>query len=60
VPTALILAGIIAACVIVAVLIFKLMLRVAEPNQALLISGARHRTECIDEGLGFRIITCRG
>lgn len=59
-PTALILAGIIVACFIVAILVFKLMWRVAEPNQALLISGARHRTEGIDEGLGFRIITGRG
>ncbi|MGH3416478.1 MAG: SPFH domain-containing protein, partial [Actinocrinis sp.] len=36
------------------------MWRVAEPNQALLISGAKHRTEGIDEGMGFRIVTGRG
>lgn len=42
------------------VVIFKLMWRVAEPNEALLISGSRHRTEGIGEGLGFRIVTGRG
>ncbi|MGW0662514.1 SPFH domain-containing protein [Streptodolium elevatio] len=36
------------------------MWRVAEPNEALLISGSRHRTEGIGEGLGFRIVTGRG
>jgi len=45
---------------VVAVLVFKAMWRVAEPNQALLISGARHRIEGVDEGMGFRIVTGRG
>ncbi|WP_436772244.1 SPFH domain-containing protein [Yinghuangia sp. YIM S09857] len=39
---------------------FKMMWRVAEPNEALLISGSRHRTEGLGEGLGFRIVTGRG
>jgi flotillin len=59
VPTALVFSGIVAA-VVVAVLVFKAMWRVAEPNQALLISGARHRIEGVDEGMGFRIVTGRG
>ncbi|HEV2346773.1 MAG TPA: SPFH domain-containing protein [Actinocrinis sp.] len=59
-PTALILSGIIVAGVVVAVAVFKAMWRVAEPNEALLISGARHRIEGVDEGMGFRIVTGRG
>jgi flotillin len=60
VPTALVLAGIIAGAIIVLIVVFKLMWRVAEPNQALLISGASHKIEGVDEGLGFRIVTGRG
>jgi uncharacterized membrane protein YqiK len=60
VPTALIIAGICVACVVVAVFVFKAMWRVAEPNQALLISGAKHKTYGVDEGMGFRIVTGRG
>ena len=42
-PTALVLPGIIVAAVIVAVIIFKLMWRVAEPNEALrAVSQKRH------------------
>jgi len=53
-------AGIIVGCLILGVAIFKAMWRVAEPNQALLISGAKHKTDGIDEGMGFRIVTGRG
>lgn len=55
--------GLIVAAVIlllVVVIVFKLMWRVAEPNEALLISGSRHRNEGLAEGLGFRIVTGRG
>ena len=45
---------------VILVVVFKAMWRVAEPNQALLISGAKHRTDGIDEGMGFRIVTGRG
>ncbi len=40
--------------------LFKLMWRVAEPNEALVISGSTHKTEGLDEGMGFRIVTGRG
>jgi flotillin len=46
--------------ILVLTAVFKAMWRVAEPNQALLISGARHRTDGVDEGMGFRIVTGRG
>ena len=59
-PTALVLAGIIAAAIIVLIIVFKLMWRVAEPNEALLISGASHKLEGVNEGMGFRIVTGRG
>ncbi|GAB2921095.1 flotillin family protein [Streptomyces heilongjiangensis] len=56
--------GIIAGAAFVAVLVliglFKLMWRVAEPNEALIISGSKHRTEGLEEGMGFRIVTGRG
>jgi len=40
------------------VLVFKSMWRVAEPNQALIISGARNRESL--GGLGFRVVTGGG
>ncbi|MFF9817257.1 SPFH domain-containing protein [Streptomyces sp. NPDC014006] len=56
--------GVVAGAVVVAVLLliglFKLMWRVAEPNEALVISGSKHRTEGLEEGMGFRIVTGRG
>ncbi|WP_055590902.1 SPFH domain-containing protein [Peterkaempfera griseoplana] len=56
--------GIGAAAVVVAfvvlIVVFKLMWRVAEPNEALVISGSKHRTEGLGEGMGFRIVTGRG
>ncbi|MFI5960753.1 flotillin family protein [Streptomyces asoensis] len=39
---------------------FKLMWRVAEPNEALIISGSKHKLEGLEEGMGFRIVTGRG
>ncbi|WP_190216565.1 SPFH domain-containing protein [Streptomyces griseosporeus] len=56
--------GVVAGVAVVAVLaligLFKLMWRVAEPNEALVISGSKHRTEGLEEGMGFRIVTGRG
>ncbi|KNB49084.1 SPFH domain-containing protein [Streptomyces caatingaensis] len=55
-----ILAGAVVVAVAVVVGLFKLMWRVAEPNEALVISGSKHRTEGLGEGMGFRIVTGRG
>ncbi|WP_093623597.1 SPFH domain-containing protein [Streptomyces sp. 3213.3] len=56
--------GVVAGVAVVAVLVliglFKSMWRVAEPNEALIISGSKHRTEGLEEGMGFRIVTGRG
>ncbi|GAA2249994.1 flotillin family protein [Kitasatospora cystarginea] len=56
------LIGVVGAVValVVIVTVFKLMWRVAEPNEALVISGSKHRAEGVGEGLGFRIVTGRG
>jgi uncharacterized membrane protein YqiK len=53
-------AGVVLAAIIISVGIFKLMWRVAEPNEALVISGSKHRMEGLEEGMGFRIVTGRG
>ncbi|MDH6137677.1 flotillin [Kitasatospora sp. MAA4] len=55
-----IVGGGVAAAVILVVILFKLCWRVAEPNEALIISGSRHRTEGVADGLGFRVVTGRG
>ncbi|MFI1969900.1 flotillin [Streptomyces cinnamoneus] len=55
-----IVAGVLLAAVIIVVALFKLMWRVAEPNEALIISGSKHRTDGLEEGMGFRIVTGRG
>lgn len=54
------IAGIVAAAIVVLIVLFKLCWRVAEPNEALIISGSRHRTEGLADGLGFRVVTGRG
>jgi uncharacterized membrane protein YqiK len=48
--------------VILIVVVFRAMWRVAEPNEALIISGLRDHgdPESPQEGLGFRIVTGRG
>jgi flotillin len=53
-------AGIAVGAALILVAVFKAMWRVAEPNQALLISGASHKTDGVNEGMGFRIVTGRG
>lgn len=50
-----VVAGAVLASIIVVIVLFKLMWRVAEPNEALIISGSKH-----GDGLGFRIVTGRG
>jgi uncharacterized membrane protein YqiK len=53
---------VIVAVILAAVIILKVMWRVAEPNEALIISGFRDHgdPESAQEGLGFRIVTGRG
>ncbi|MDX2528201.1 flotillin family protein [Streptomyces europaeiscabiei] len=46
--------------VLVVVGLFKLMWRVAEPNEALIISGSKTKMEGLEEGMNFRIVTGRG
>jgi uncharacterized membrane protein YqiK len=56
-----VLAGGIVLLLVVLFLLFRLMWRVAEPNEALIISGLRHvPTEGAGESLGFKIITGKG
>jgi uncharacterized membrane protein YqiK len=56
---------IVAACVVGAIIFvyvtFRAMWRVAEPNEALIISGFRHPpTEGVGESMGFKIVTGKG
>jgi flotillin len=52
----------VAVAVVLAIVVFKLMWRVAEPNEALIISGLKkdNETAGIHEGLGFKIVTGKG
>jgi len=53
--------AIIVGVLVVAIVLFKLMWRVAEPNEALIISGLRdHGPSETAESLGFRIVTGKG
>ncbi|MDQ6773203.1 MAG: SPFH domain-containing protein, partial [Candidatus Dormibacteraeota bacterium] len=45
---------------ILVVILFRLTWRVAEPNEALIISGRRHRLAGVEETMGFKIVTGRG
>lgn len=45
---------------ILLLVLFRAMWRVAEPNEALVISGLRQRHEGIEQSLGFKIITGKG
>jgi uncharacterized membrane protein YqiK len=51
-------AGIVVAAVLLLVLVFKAMWKVAEPNQALIISGAHDKDA--NGGMGFRVVTGGG
>jgi len=53
--------GIAVVAIALFVLVFRAMWRVAEPNEALIISGLHHRSnEETGESLGFKIVTGRG
>lgn len=57
------LVGLIVVGVVLAVALFKVCWKIAEPNEALIISGLHHRTAAANEsvpGLGFQIVTGRG
>src|SRR5436309_5128827 len=58
----MVIAGIVIGIVVLLLLIFRLMWRVAEPNEALIISGLReHDTpDGAGESLGFKIVTGKG
>lgn len=61
--SAVIIPGVIVGVIIVAVLIFRAMWRVAEPNEALIISGLRDKGIAKDSSgdeMGFRIVTGKG
>jgi uncharacterized membrane protein YqiK len=60
-PVVIILAAA-ASALVLSVVIFKLMWRVAEPNEALIISGLRtdRPTDAVGESLGFKIVTGKG
>ncbi|MGH9185977.1 MAG: SPFH domain-containing protein, partial [Acidimicrobiales bacterium] len=54
-------AAVAVAAAIIFVVIFKAMWRVAEPNEALIISGWGHNApEGVEKSLGFKIVTGRG
>ena len=58
---ALFIVGVIVVALVLFVVIFRAMWRVAEPNEALVISGLHHRShEETGESLGFKIVTGRG
>jgi uncharacterized membrane protein YqiK len=56
------IAGVVAGAVVALIILFKLMWRVAEPNEALVISGLRQHSpsDQVQESLGFKIVTGKG
>ena len=61
--SALVVAIVVIVALVVLVAIFRSMWRVAEPNEALVISGLHHHrppAEHVGESLGFKIVTGRG
>ena len=56
------IAVVVAVVVVFTIVLFKTMWRVAEPNEALIISGLRHQhaTNEIEDSLGFKIVTGKG
>jgi flotillin len=48
------------AVLVFLVLLFRSTWRVAEPNEALIISGRRRRTQGVQENLGFKVVTGKG
>jgi uncharacterized membrane protein YqiK len=61
-PSVLVLAIFAAAAFILLLILFKMFWRVAEPNEALIISGlgARARNRDTHDSLGFKIVTGKG
>ncbi len=59
---AYVILGIIIAALVMIVLLFRAAWRVAEPDEALIISGFRtsQRPDGVGESMGFRIVTGRG
>jgi flotillin len=57
-----IIAGFVVVTLIVIVAVFRSMWRVAEPNEALVISGLHHKrtADNLGESMGFKIVTGRG
>jgi uncharacterized membrane protein YqiK len=45
---------------LVVVAVFRSMWRIAEPNEALIISGRPHRNKGLEQSLGFKVTTGRG
>src|SRR5919202_2505073 len=52
----------VAAVLVLAIVLFKACWRVAEPNEALIISGLREHSpsDAVQESLGFKIVTGKG
>src|SRR5262245_15548948 len=57
---AAIIAGLAVAAILLIVLVFRSMWRIAEPNEALIISGRAHRPRGAEHSLGFKIATGGG
>ena len=57
---AAIIAGLAIAAILLVIVIFRSMWRIAEPNEALIISGRAHRPRGDGHGLGFKIATGGG
>jgi uncharacterized membrane protein YqiK len=54
-------AGLVVVAIVMAIALFRAMWRVAEPNEALIISGFRHRpADTLADSLGFKIVTGHG
>src|SRR5438067_9637184 len=56
------IAGVVVGAVVLFIILFKMMWRVAEPNEALIVSGLREHTpsDAVSESLGFKIVTGKG
>src|SRR5438067_6293303 len=56
------IAGVVVGAVVLFIILFKMMWRVAEPNEALIVSGLREHTpsDAVSESLGFKITTGKG
>jgi flotillin len=57
---AAIIVGLAIAAILLVIVIFRSMWRIAEPNEALIISGRAHRPRGEGHGLGFKIATGGG